>query len=230
MIAAFPLLVALATSPPVAVTPGALSLDYSAASPTAAQIDDYLARKSSPMGGLGESFWSYGREYNVDPRLVVAIAGAESTFGARVCAEKNAWNWFYRRNCPESPFPTYEAGLERVAKFLRLSYINRGYDTVELIQHKYCAAGCENWVPLVTAFYREMPSNLAAAPPSGPPAQPISHAPVLPSNPPVSPSPAPASSAAAPQQGLRILGLPPFVLFFAAALIVAVWASRSFRA
>jgi membrane-bound lytic murein transglycosylase B len=65
-------------------------LEYSAASPTAAQIDAYLARKKSALGGLGASFESYGREYNVDPRLVVAIAGAETTFGAHVCVPADA--------------------------------------------------------------------------------------------------------------------------------------------
>ena len=218
------LLVALSAPAQVPAAQGATNFDYSAASPTAAQIDAYLARKKSPMSGLGESFSSHGREYNVDPRLVVAIAGAETTFGAHVCAEKNAWNWFYRRNCPQSPFTTYEAGLDRVAKFLRLSYINRGYDSVELIREKYCAAGCANWIPLVTAFYREMPSNTMAAPPASTPTQPPAAIP----QPPVSTA-NPSPSAAGPQRGMRILGLPPFVLFFAAALIVAVWVSRSFR-
>src|SRR5689334_19737897 len=73
--------------------------DYSPASPAAARIDAYLARKRSPLSGLGASFSGYGRDYNVDPRLVVAIAGAETTFSGHVCVEKNAWNWFYRRNC-----------------------------------------------------------------------------------------------------------------------------------
>lgn len=221
MIAALPLALVLAAAAQVPSPPPASNFDYSATSPTAPQIDGYLARKRSPMGGLGKAFFTYGREYNVDPRLLVAIAGAETTFGGHVCAEKNAWNWFYRRNCPQSPFPTYEAGLERVAKFMRLSYINRGYDSIELIRYKYCATGCQNWVALVTEFYREMPLNTMAAPPPTPPAS----AP----NPPAPASNPGAASTAQPREGLRIFGLPPFVLFFAAALIVAVWASRSLR-
>ena len=197
MIVAWLLLFALAAS-------AQTSLEYSAASPTAAQIDAYLARKKSALAGLGASFENYGRTYDVDPRLVVAIAGAETTFGAHVCAERNAWNWFYKRTCPPSTFETYEAGMERVAKFLRLSYINRGYDSIELIRQKYCATGCENWIPLVTTFYQEMPSNVTAIPSSS------------------APAPAPAS-----RQATRILGMPPFVWFFAAALIVALWVSRS---
>lgn len=218
MIAILPFVCALAVTQTSPATRQAENFDYTVASPTAAQIDTYLARKRSPMAGLGESFSNYGRTYNVDPRLVVSIAGAETTFGEHVCADNNAWNWFYRRNCPQSPFATYEAGMERVAKFMRLSYINRGYDSIELIRHKYCAAGCQNWIPLVTTFYSEMPSNAAAAQPS----------PTAP-NPAAPPANQPVSSTAQSRDGLRILGLPPFVLFFAAVVVVAIWASRALR-
>ncbi len=194
----------LAVAAQTALQAPASTFDYSPASPAAAQIGDYLARKKSPMVGLGESFSNYGRAYNVEPRLIVAIAGAETGFGRHVCADKNSWNWFYRRNCPESPFPTYEAGLERVTRFMRLSYINRGYDSIQLIRSKYCAAGCENWVGLVSRFYGEMPANAL-------------------------PAPIPTVPAAPPRDGLRVFGLPPFLLFFAATFVVAIWASRSLR-
>ena len=198
-----------------AAAPAATTFDYSPASPSGSQIDDYLTRKHSQMAGFGDSFSNYGRTYNVDPRLVVSIAGAETTFGQHVCAEKNAWNWFYRRNCPQSPFASYEAGLERVTRFMRLSYINRGYDSIESIRYKYCATGCDNWVPLVTRFHDEMPYNTTTAP----------------SGSPIAPAPAPASpgSPTSTRDAVRIFGLPPFVLFFAAALVVASWASRAFR-
>ena len=205
----------------LAAAPTATVFDYSPASPNGVQIDGYLTRKKSPLAGLGESFSTYGRDYNVDPRLIVAIAGAETTFASRVCVEKNAWNWFYGRNCPQSPFASYEAGLERVSRFMRLSYLNRGYDSVELIRYKYCATGCENWVHLVSTFQAEMPANSAPSAPASPPSTPVTKAPsgVVP----------PAVTAPDPRSGIRILGLPPFVLFFAAALLVGAWATRSLK-
>ena len=142
----------------------AAGLDYSPAGPTAAQIDDYLTRKHSPMAGMGSVFSTYGHDYNVDPRLVVAIAGAETTFGQHQCTANNAWNWFHRQTCQASAFATYQDGAEHVTRFLRRSYLNRGYDTIELIRYKYCASGCDHWIPLVTAFHGEMPLNAAPAP------------------------------------------------------------------
>lgn len=129
------------------------SLDFSSSSPTPAQIDQFLSRKKSPMLDMGKTLEGYGRDHNVDPRLVVAISGAETTFGLHVCAANNSWNWFHHRTCPASPFTSYPQGAEQVTRFLRLSYINKGYDSIPLIRQKYCAVGCDNWITLVTAFF-----------------------------------------------------------------------------
>jgi membrane-bound lytic murein transglycosylase B len=42
-------------------------------------------------------FIDNGIEFDVDPRLVIAIAGAETTFGTNMgCnAVFNAWSWFW---------------------------------------------------------------------------------------------------------------------------------------
>jgi len=60
----------------------------------AAKIDAYLAAKNSPLAGYGAAFVSSGVFYNVDPRLIVAIAGAESSFALD----------FLRRGCFKSDF------------------------------------------------------------------------------------------------------------------------------
>ena len=188
-------------------------LEFSPYSPTAVQIDDYLASKKSPIGGIGAALYGLGQQYNIDPRLVVAIAGAETTFGLHQCTDNNAWNWFHRRTCPASSFTSYQEGAEHVTRFLRLSYLNRGYDTIELIRYKYCASGCDNWIPLVTSFHDAMPTN--GQPPSLPPPAPISQAQTQ------SPPSAPDDN--------RILGLPRFLVFFLAALLVGAWAMTGLR-
>jgi hypothetical protein len=182
----------------------AAQLDFSPASPSAAQIDDYLTRKHSPMAGMGSVFAGYGRDYDVDPRLIVAISGAETTFGQHLCAANNAWNWFHRRTCPPSTFTSYQEGAERVTRFMRRSYINKGYDSIELIRYKYCATGCENWVSLVSRFHGEMPVGV----PTPPATLPV-------------PAPPPGDN--------RLFGIPLYLIFFGGAVLVGAWALGHLR-
>jgi len=194
-------------------------IEWDATSPAAAQVDDYLRRKDSAMAGIGTALENLARQYNLDPRLVVAISGAESTFGKHVCAANNAWNWFHRGSCPPSTFASYEEGLQHVTKFLRRSYLNKGYTTVALIRQKYCTSGCDNWVPLVTRFQQEMPAAVASAPPSQSTQPPVQQ-PVQP------PAQSTQPASAAQKSSVRILGVPIWAVAFLAALGVAAMVQR----
>jgi hypothetical protein len=150
---------------------------------TAVQIDAFLATKPSssqpsPLHGQGAMFELYGQKYSVDPRLVVAISAAETSYGTGKCRStpvintRNAWNWFWCESndscgsdvCVGSTFDTWGSGIDTVSHFMRSTYINKGYYNVKLIASKYCTVGCENWVPNVTTVMQEMggdPENLA---------------------------------------------------------------------
>jgi hypothetical protein len=179
----------------------AQSLDYSAASPNGAQIDEYLTRKKSPMIGIGADAAKFGHDNNVDPRLPIAISGGETTFGMHLCAANNAWNWFHHVTCPASPFMSFPSGVGTVTHFLRLAYINKGYDSIPLIRQKYCAEGCDNWVRLITLFYNEMPTSGAAVstiPVAPTPTTPVVPAVKTPTTPPVPPARLPSTPGSAP--------------------------------
>jgi len=124
---------------------------------TAQQIDDYLRGKNSPLAGYGAAFVAAGREHDVDPRLLVAIAGAESTFGTRVCAEHNAWNWFYRdtSKCSANSFASWNEGINTVANGLRRLYLDQGRTTIPGIAEIYTSTEREIWVRNVTTFYHD---------------------------------------------------------------------------
>jgi hypothetical protein len=126
---------------------------------TAQDIDAFLTQKGSPMAGHGKTFVEQGSAWNVDPRLILAIAGAETTFGSHVCADNNAWNWFWGGSCSKSPFSSWDAGIATVTKYVRLSKLNQGRTTIAAFQQApgaYCQSKCENWLPLVTMFYAEV--------------------------------------------------------------------------
>jgi hypothetical protein len=86
-----------------------------------------------------------------------------------------------------------------VTKYLRLGYINKGYNTIPLIRSKYCAEGCEHWIPNVTLFFGEMPT--AGGAPTAP--TPVAPTPVTP------PPPAPVSPAVTPPAVAPVSPAPP---------------------
>jgi hypothetical protein len=135
--------------------------------PSAAGIDAYLASKGSPMTGQGAAFMDSAIRWRIDPRLLVAISGAESSFGQVTCGPNNAWGWA----CPNDPadFATWAAGIDTVTEGLRRYYLDEGRTSVSLIQQKYCPVGAANdptglnshWSQNVTKFLLEQGGNPA---------------------------------------------------------------------
>lgn len=129
--------------------------------PTPAQVDAYLLSKGSPMAGQGAAFVASGGRWQLDPRLLVAIAGAESNFGQITCAPFNAWGW----GCPNGPyeFGSWADGIDTVAEGLRTNYLSEGRTTVALIHQKYAPIGAandptglnDNWTRNVSRFLIE---------------------------------------------------------------------------
>ena len=95
-----------------------------AAAPDAAQLDTFLAQHASPMTGTGATFVREGQEHGVDPVFLVAIAGAETSFGEFLYSENgdqctyNAFNWFYGPTWPTSDFSSWDEAIARVAEGL----------------------------------------------------------------------------------------------------------------
>jgi hypothetical protein len=120
------------------------------------KIDAFLTGKNSPIAGNGTVFFTSGVTNGVDPRLVVAIAGAESSYGTMwvncPMSGFNAWSYFYNGTCANSPFTSYAAGIQMVTRGMRKN-LNRGLTTIPLIGARYCTSGCADWVKNVTDSY-----------------------------------------------------------------------------
>ena len=139
-----------------------------AAAPDAAQIDDFLAAHSSPMTGTGATFVAEGRAHGVDPAFLVAIAGAETSFGEFLYAENgdqctyNAFNWFFGPTWPQSDFGSWDEAIGRVAQGLAGElYYGAGLYSVDAIAPRYCPDGTGNWISNVTSFMTQLGGNPA---------------------------------------------------------------------
>jgi hypothetical protein len=158
-------LVALAAALLAAALAGAFAPAASAA-PDATQIDAFLAENGSPLAGTGAAFIAAGTANGVDPVFLVAISGAETSFGLRLYAENgdqctyNAFNWFYGPTWPSSDFTSWDDAIMRVAAGIGGDlYYGSGLYSVDAIAPKYCPDGTAAWVANVKTFMAELGGN-----------------------------------------------------------------------
>lgn len=130
---------------------------------SAARLELYLQMKSSPMVGEGAGAVEVGVQFGLDPRVLIAVAGAESGFGKNVTSGKNnAWNWLY--NGRNSPFDSWRSGMVSVAK--GLTKPTSTYDmssTRSFYLNKYChGVRCSEGLRDVDQFMRELDGQINA--------------------------------------------------------------------
>ncbi len=115
---------------------------------SSASINDYLKGYRSPMVGQGSNFMATGVKYNLDPRLLVSLAGAETTFGTRITAGRfNALNILY--NGLNSPYSSWRSNINAAGR--SLTFRGNSYDltSTTTMFSRYCngpacAAGLTN--------------------------------------------------------------------------------------
>jgi RHS repeat-associated protein len=130
---------------------------------TAISIDAYLSAKGSPLRGMGHAFVGFGRDFDVDPRFIVALAGAETTFGKNITwGSHNAWNWGWNRvNPSNSPFLNWEHGIATVTSGIDRVYLDRGKtNTASIYIGGYCVgADCTTGLANLDSVLGEQGGN-----------------------------------------------------------------------
>lgn len=114
----------------------------------------YLESYDSPMKNHSQDFIDAAREYNLDWRLLPAIAGVESTFGKHIPGGYNAYGWAIYTPDSRFGFKSWRDGMFVVAKGLREDYLNKGLTDPYSINKIYAAS--PNWGGNVTFFMSEM--------------------------------------------------------------------------
>lgn len=114
-------------------------------------LKSYLERNNSPLAEHAETFVSNADKYDLDWRLVAAIAGTESGFGLHIpYGSYNAWGWgVYGTNVHY--FTSWEDGIETVSQNLRERYMDKwGATNVSEIGSFYAAS--PRWAGNVTLY------------------------------------------------------------------------------
>jgi len=101
-------------------------------------LKKYLESHNSPLAEHSEFMIETAEKYNLDWRLLPAIAGQESTFCRNLPPDShNCWGWGIHTRGTLG-FDSWETAIETVAKGLKKEYVNKGYKTPEQIMRKYC--------------------------------------------------------------------------------------------
>jgi N-acetyl-anhydromuramyl-L-alanine amidase AmpD/prophage tail gpP-like protein len=139
----------------------------------APSIDTYLKAKGSPMAGYGAAFVEAGKRNNVDPRLAVAIAGAETAWATNPNAAPasttghNAWGLLDAGSKPYM-YSSWPVGISACLDNLGGStYVGGGNISIAAIAQHWAPVHASNdptdlnsnWPINVTKFYEELGGN-----------------------------------------------------------------------
>lgn len=114
--------------------------------------EKYLKKHNSPLLPYAQELLQAAKKYNVDYRLIVAIAQCESNLCKK--SPPNSYNcWGFENG--GTRFLSWEQALNQVAKTLRERYLDQGLTTPEEIMPKYAPPSVEKggpWAKCVNQF------------------------------------------------------------------------------
>lgn len=119
-------------------------------------IRQYLANYKSPLEPYSAEVVAVSEKYDLDFRLLVAIAQQESNLCKKIPESSyNCWGWgIHERGTLK--FASYPEALETVASGLKADYLDRGYVTPEQIMKKYTPSSPGSWAAGVNQFLGQM--------------------------------------------------------------------------
>ena len=128
-------------------------IESRAADKRALVLQAYLAKHNSPMQYQAQNFVDAADQYNLDWKLVPAIAGVESTFGKFIPGGYNAWGWGVY-GTQAIYFGSWKDGIFTVSEGLRKNYLNKGLSDPYDINRVYAAS--PTWGSHVSYFLGDL--------------------------------------------------------------------------
>ena len=121
------------------------------------RLQAYLASYNSPLADEAKTFVAEADKYNLDWKLVAAIAGVESTFGKQIPpGSYNAWGWGIPTGAQSGiGFTDWNEGIATVSEGLAKNYFGRGAKTLYDVGWIYAANG-NSWGNHVTFFLNQI--------------------------------------------------------------------------
>lgn len=113
----------------------------------------YLAKYNSPLQHHSQDFVDAAKEYGLDWKLVVSIAGVESTFGKHIPGGFNGWGWGVYGS-QAIYFSSWRNGIYTVSKGLKEDYISRGLLDPYAMNRRYAAS--PSWGAKVSYFMADL--------------------------------------------------------------------------
>lgn len=115
-------------------------------------VRQFLAKYDSPLEPYAQNVVSAAAEYDLDYRLIPAIAMQESNLCKKVPVDSNNCWGFGIYGKMVRRFSGYSEGIEVVTKTLAQSYKNNGLVTPEEIMTKYTPSNDGSWARSVNHF------------------------------------------------------------------------------
>ena len=105
-----------------------------------------MNKEITSMTTIGDSLYTIEQEYDVNGLYLLGIASLESGWGTSGLATKsnNIYGLLGRK------FDNVDKCTEYMGSWIRSEYIDKGYDTLDKIQTKYCPNGGSKWINDVT--------------------------------------------------------------------------------
>ena len=116
-------------------------------------LTKYLAKYNSPLQYHAQDFIDAAKTYDLDWKMVVSIAGVESTFGKHIPGGYNGWGWGVY-GTQAIYFESWKDGIYTVSKGLREGYLNKGLTDPYSINRVYAAS--PTWGKNVTYFMNDL--------------------------------------------------------------------------